>query len=160
MTATEVGTRSFAASDKIAAALDAVMAATAEIRRGEVIEYETIEELSGIERYGRGWNTLVKKLKKRFEAERRITLWHVTNVGYKLVTVSEQLHDCPLARSRRAARQLSLGLGHMESLPVEELNDHEQAIRANKMAAQRRAMKEVRRSRAMHKALMNPPGRG
>lgn len=138
-------------------AVGAIMRETAGYERGQTIPHELLESLSGIVRYTQGWNLLVKKLKRRFEADRGITLWSEPEVGYRLCTTQEQLHDCVLKRADRAMRQLRRGRNHMLSIPAEELSEHEQGVRGNKLAAQAKAEKELRRARKFVRAQASQP---
>ena len=142
----------------IAAAIDAIWQATAEYKRGDTITHELIETEGGLVRYGKHWSPVINKLKRKFQAERGITLWSVPGVGYKLCTAREQINDCVQDRSLRAVRQLNRAAGHLEAAPTEELSTHEQIVRSQRLESQRQTMKDLRRQRRIGSILAKPTG--
>lgn len=135
----------------------------ADLDRGDLIPFEWIEKIIGAERPTKPWGTVVKKLKRRFERERGITLWAVVNCGFRLCTAQEQMTMCAEKRSKRALRQLAKGIGHMEAIPTGELSTQQQTTRAAKIEGQKRALRGVKRARrqdaAMNKATQGLPRR-
>lgn len=121
-----------------------IMDATASMKRGDIIPFAMIESVSGITRYTTGWASVVKKLKRLMLQERQIALWPVVSVGYKLCTKEEQLNKLPVARQKRATRQITRSIFETESLDTEGLSDHQKrvkALRVHQMIQSRRLIK-------------------
>lgn len=114
------------------------------LNRGETLLFTDIERLSGMERYGEGWLTLIRKVKRAILRERGIALWPSVNVGYKLLEHGEQLELCPRARQRQASRRLTTAIREIQSVTTGELTTHQQQYRASmigQMISERRHVK-------------------
>ena len=123
-----------------------ILAAADPLCRGDVIPFEAIERIADMVRDGEKWSTLVRALKRRMLRSRRIALWPVPNVGYRLCTVDEQLNMLAESRQRRAGRQLSRTLVEVGALPHGELTLHEKRIKSVRMEQVRHARKMLKRA--------------
>jgi hypothetical protein len=137
-------------------AIDRLMHAAKDLTRGDILTWPRIESVSGMRRYKRHWSCLIFKLKRRFEQERGIELWAVTDVGMRLSTVEDQLFVNPKKRLRKAARQAMRSKKSLQALPPEELNEQERAERNDRINILRRAERSNRRSEAALRALTVP----
>lgn len=134
----------FAASESITGMVDELFAACTPLRRGDILTHESIEAIVGVPRHTGHYQHCVRKLVRRMERDRRISMWVEMTVGYKLLTPAEQLDVMP-RRQRRANRQLLRGLRTLECLEDKDLTPH---LRRLRMARLQQAREERRAIRA------------
>lgn len=139
--------------------VDLLMQRFQHCKRGELIKHEIIEATANLTRYQGSWGTIIKKLKRRMLDERKIQLFAVHGVGYKLLTPAQQLHDAPFARQRRAARQLKWSRDEVEAIPISELSPHDQQTKALKIEHLSKAKKQIDNNTREQRALLEPPER-
>lgn len=113
--------------------------------RGDVLPLETIERISKIRRYEKGWGTVIKKLKRKLLHTRGIALWPVPTVGYRLCTHEEQLCLLSVHRQKRATRQLTRSHRELAALEPAELSVYQQRVRAMKMQDAIQARRLIKR---------------
>jgi len=150
----------FQKDEVVAEALERLWEETAGMVRGDLISWERIEEAMQLPRDHSKVKNLVGKLKRRFERQRGITLWAEPTVGYRLCTTQEQLIVCSEKRSRRAGRQIRMGVGHMTAINDKELTRHQKIIRTARVDSQKRALREVRAARKRDALILRPTNNG
>lgn len=121
--------------------LDALFAATKDRERGSLIKHEELESISGIERYAPGWASLVRKW-KRLMLGRGVWVKAAfpAGVGYRFLTVEEQLEHEPERFQRRRDRLLRREAECVGSIEVDNLTDSQvslQQARLTQLAAVR-----------------------
>lgn len=134
---------------EITDAVDAVYAATRDLRRGQTLLHETIERLLGVDRHVGMYDHVVKRVRRRLQDERAIATWPEPTVGYRLCTIPEQL-ALPLVRSRRASRQIRRGIRSVEALDGADLTIHQRVLQARTLEAAKDAASHVHASIREH----------
>lgn len=115
------------------------------MHRGQVMTFETIIALTGLEKEVAPWNSVIKKFKRLHEKTRGITLWSEVGVGYRLTSVEEQINECPQRRRRFAHRHLVKGLNHLKAarLSGDVVNLTQQTILEGRLRAMEQARARV-----------------
>lgn len=145
-------------SDRITDAVEAIWKHLLTLDRGGLLTYETMEKLGGLEKDVAPWDSVVRKLEKRHEHDRGITLMNIATIGYHLCTVDEQIKVMVEKRIKRAQRQQKKAAGHLESAPAEEMTQHQQVVRATLLQSNRDSQKKLRQNRRVLGILMKPTG--
>lgn len=141
--------------------VDRILRETADRTRGDVIRHEEIQKWTGVRYETECWQTIITKLKRRFLRERKIELWSVTGVGYKLSTLTEHLHDNVVKRQLRASKQVRRSIFALEHLPSEELPPHDRLALHQRLIAMRQLDAHARAEMSQDAALRRveiPPG--
>ena len=138
---------------EITDAVDAVYAATRDLRRGQTLLHETIERLLGVSRHVGMYDHVVRRVRRRLQDERAIATWPEPTVGYRLCTVAEQL-ALPLHRARRASRQIRRGIRSVEALDGAELTIHQRVLQARTLEAAITSESHVRASILAHDSML------
>lgn len=130
---------------------------SASMERDGIMTYDWIKQVGRIERGDRSWNSVVKKLRRRFRKERGITLVCEANVGFRLASTDDQLHVCPERDSLRGMRALRRAAEHAESLPDHELTPHQRTTKNSVVQHNKRARRAILRARREDAALFKTP---
>lgn len=148
------------AKPEIAAGVSAVLAVFRKRQRGATVTYAEVEKAGGILRASSSWQTLVKRIKREVRREKGQTLVAVPNVGYRIETVTEQLHDRSIRLQQQATRRMSRDLVETEALPDTELTDHQRLIKSRKITQSKTARRAVLYSLRLGHLLTKPSGNG
>lgn len=133
----------FDAKDEIGQMVESVWAIVSELKRGDVLSWSVMEQATGIDRQHCSWGTVKKKIRKRMMAERSIAVRAVTDLGWKLLTHSEQVRVCAKDRQRRAWRQVRRGIQEVSGASPDELTMHDRQLRLmnlERMKSERRQL--------------------
>lgn len=139
---------------EITEAVDAVYAATRDLRRGQVLTHETIERILGVARHVGMYDHVVRRVRRRLQDERSIATWPEPTVGYRLCTIAEQL-ALPLRRTRRASRQIARGIRSVAVLDSVDLTMHQRVLQARTLEAAVTSASHVRASIRQHDTLLS-----
>lgn len=130
----------FERSEQITLMVEQLLEQLKPLGRGDTIGHNTIAKLLNVGPHEGHWQTVIAKVKRRLEDERGITLWSEREVGYRLLTIQEQLTFAAKARLRRARRQIRKGLRHVSAVSDVGLSPHQRRLKA----AQIELLKNVR----------------
>lgn len=151
----------FSPNEAISRYVDALVRACRGLDRNDILPHATVREILGVEPHCDHWQTCMRKLKRRLEDERGISLWPERGIGYKLLTKDEQVTMLPLARARRARRQLHLARRSVESLPDRGLSIHQMRLKQGQLESlrlgQRQMAAHVRRMDALFRPIEARP---
>ena len=137
-----------------------MLAAVARMNRGDVILYTTVAKLTGINRQSPNWTQFIRRLRRELRQTRGVTLTFVTNVGYRLDPVKDQLHTRSIHRQRKALRQMDRDVKELDCLPNQELSDHERAVKCRKIDQGKTGKRAVLYSLRLGHKLSKPSGNG
>lgn len=93
-----------------------------ESERGSTIRWETIEVAARMERYTQSWGTVVAKWRRRLLREREIATLAEVQVGIRLLTKEQTVHEIPALRQRRMRRQASRAIRELRSVDGDGLS--------------------------------------
>lgn len=113
-------------------------------RRGDVVTHAAIRPIVDKAPHEYPWDHVVNRARSRLLRERNIATWPELGVGYKLLTVTEQL-DIPSRRLRRSARQARRSRHALRALPDSELTTNQRRLRLALLAETRRAEVGIRK---------------
>lgn len=133
----------FEPNEAITRYVDALVAACRDLNRDDILPHDTIRSLLGVEPHRDHWQTCVVKLKRRLEVERGISLWPEVGIGYRLLSKDHQLTMLPLARARRAKRQLRLATRSVVALPDSDLSVTQRRLKWGQVEALRTAQQQA-----------------
>lgn len=143
--------------DEIAAKVDEVSALFNEHDRGDVVTHEAIGAILGLGPHEGRWDHVVNRVRGRVQRERGIATWPEPTVGYRLLTVKEQVEDLPRWRLKRAARQARRAKRSIEALPDAGLSMHQRRVKEAQIEALKLATSEVRRQQRVMEVLVRRP---
>lgn len=138
----------FREKKEITDAVEALMAATEDLDRGDTLTHERIEVVTGLRPKERPLPTILVRYRRRMLDEREIALWPDYGIGFTLVTKNEQLTMIPQKRITRAARQTRKAKKVIEAISTSGLSLHQQRMRAFQMDVVTSAEHELRSRRA------------
>lgn len=139
----------------VAAAVDrAVKLIRSGYRRGDVAPWAEIEGAAGFARGSQHWPAFRHRLLRDFRRQTGIVLWPQNGVGWKLLTVDEQLRERSQKRHRRARRQLHKDAVELAALPDSELSARQREERARRVEAAREKVRDIERVRRRGEALL------
>lgn len=144
----------FESKPEITDSVDAVYAATRDLRRGQVLTHETVERILGARRHVGPYDHVVRRVRRRLQDERSIATWPEPTVGYRLCTIAEQL-TLPLRRARRASRQIARGIRSVAVLDDVDLTTHQRVLQARTLEAAATSASHVRASIRQHDSLLS-----
>ena len=145
----------FEASEGITRAVDAVYALTLSLKRGEILRHGSIRGVLGMAPHVGCWDHVVRRVVDRVLDARGIQMWPEHTVGYKMMTVQEQL-DVPRRRMKRAVRQMVKGRISQEKFLDADLTDYQQMVRSRNVEALSDAEVEMRRRVREHRIMSKP----
>lgn len=148
-----MGNVNFERNEQLSLLVDQLYEMFASKERGETVGHNEIAKILGVAPHQEHWQTCLIALKRRMEERKGITVWCEREVGYRLLTPREQITFAPIARIKRASRQLRKAEGHVCSILDGELSPHQRRIRNAQMESIRQSREEVeyqmKRARAM-----------
>jgi hypothetical protein len=131
------------------------------LQRGDYLRHEAIIPILRVQPNEGHWPTCIVKLKRQLELTRGITIRCERGVGYRLLTIDEQLTEAPRARLRSSNRQLTKGRGHVACLPSRGLSEHQRHIKVAMLESIQKARtavtSQVRRNAALCRPYQNMP---
>lgn len=148
------------AKPEIAAGVSAVLALFRRRGRGQTVTYAEIEKAGDIDRESKSWGALVKRIKREVRREKGQTLVAVPNVGYRIETVTEQLHDRSIRLQRQATRRITRDITETDALPDAELSDHQRVVKHRKVDQAKTARRSVLYSLRLGHSLSKPTSNG
>ena len=141
-------------TSSVAVMVDAV----AKLERGDIIHYAAVAKLTGIVRESPNWTAFIRRLRRDLRLTRGVTLTFVTNVGYRIDPVKDQLHTRSIHRQRKALRQMDRDIKELDALPNRELTDHERAVKHRKIDQGKTGKRAVLYSLRLGHKLSKPSG--
>lgn len=132
----------FEKSEEVEKAVEKLMAAVADMDRGDVIKWRTIEKITGASKGVGIWQSIKRHLQRRLLKERGIAVWCLKTGGWKLLDKSEQIIIPGEKRRKRAFRQTSKAVKEIGAVAVSKLSVNESKLRALHLSR----FKEDRRS--------------
>lgn len=112
--------------------IKALIAATESLPRGSLVTHEEIEKVTGIKKDHPSRQTILKKWKKHHEVNRGITIMPSVpaGVGYRFLTVEEQLKVQPVKYRSQAVRRINKAASCLGSISDGELDDDGKSLRS------------------------------
>lgn len=147
---------SFERNENLTELVNELYEAIAPLRRGDTIGHDRIAAILGVAPHEGHWQDCLGKVKRRLEDDRGITLWSEHEVGYRLLTVQEQLTIASRKRLRRAKRQIRLGLGHVTAVSDVGLTPHQRRLKAAQIELMKASKLEVEAQYRRQSTLMKP----
>lgn len=98
------------------------------MNRGDTLTHEQVQGVLKVPPHEGSWEWVIRKLRRKMEDERGISLVADITVGYRLATTAEQLQLGP-ARTRQAYRRLRAGYRSVDCLPEDELTLHQRRVK-------------------------------
>lgn len=132
----------FKESKSLKGFIDAIAAAASGLNRGDILLYSVMTKNSGLSQGDDKWGSLVTKVKKRILKDRGIVLVAEHNVGYRFLTVEEQLRDNAKNRGMRGQRQFWRGSKETKAVPDSELTVKQREIKIANSGVLGRARRE------------------
>lgn len=114
--------------------LEALWNATKDLPRGSLVEHETIEAASMIERDNTVWGRLIKNWKRQMARDRGIWMTAVNGVGYRLLMVEEQLKDRPEKIEKSAMRRMRASVECAGVIPETELDETQRRYQMHRVS--------------------------
>lgn len=140
----------FQTDEDIQSAIATLYGRIADLERGDVLAHAVVREVVGCRPHEGSYDHVVKMVRQRLEKERGIATWPVTDVGYRLLTVDEQLTMLPRKRLRKSLRQVQRAKHSVQRLPDKGLSLHDRRRKAFDMEFLKAAESDGRRElRAM-----------
>jgi hypothetical protein len=146
----------FEKDERIEAMTEALYGLTANLNRGDILTHEMIRPVLGCEPNEYPWQLCVDKVRARLEKEREIATWPEKTVGYRLLTVDEQIADLPRWRTRRAIRQQRKARRSAATLSVKGLSHHQRLVLAHTLEMLNRSQASLRREMKDHATATRP----
>jgi hypothetical protein len=120
------------------------------LQRGDILPHDTIEAVLKVKPHEGRWDHVVNRVRRRIEARRGVATWPVPTVGYKLLTVKEQMEFLPKKRLLKASRQERRARRSVEALDDKHLTPHQRRLKLAQLDHLKVAGRSVRsRIRAM-----------
>ena len=120
----------FEQDENIQRLIEAVYDLTVNLDRGDILTHEAIMAIVGLQPHEGSWGYIVKRARRRLEDVRGISTWEERTVGYRLLTVREQLQDLPRWRGRRMRRQNAMRLRAVMAIPEARLTLNQRKAKA------------------------------
>lgn len=98
--------------------------------RGDIVEWSAIEEATGYRRDGPKLRAMVTKFRKVYLREDRIALRPVPGVGYRILTLEQQVLECGEDRRRKMYRQSTRAVREISAPNNAKLGTHLQHVKA------------------------------
>jgi hypothetical protein len=153
----------FERDEKIAAMVDALYSVAADLNRGDILTHEMIRPILGCGPNEEHWQHCVDRVRARLERDREIATWPEKTVGYRFLTVDEQIADLPRWRMRKAARQGRRARRSAATISVKGLSHHQRIVLAHTLDMLQRSQAALRREMRDHgaaiRATPGPPRR-
>lgn len=140
---------------EIAEKVDELYAVVATMGRGDVLTEEAIAAVIGPIQRTRRWNHIIRRALARLERERGIAYWYRQDIGYELLTRSDQL-KLPEWRLKKGMRQIARAKRSVKALPEQGLSDHQRRVRAVTIERMAEIESSLKAQRNEHQALFRP----
>jgi hypothetical protein len=134
----------FDTKEENAKAVDALYSASADLVRGDVLQWAVVESTTGLTRESHRLWHVVRRFRKRLRKERGIACRPITNVGLRLLTESEQVRRCSEDRHRKMFRQSTIAMREIEAVVGENLSLVDRRLRLFSMDRLREERKQIR----------------
>ena len=115
---------------EIKARVEALIAATTDYERENVLLWEVAEAILKMERDDERLKYAVLKWRKYYHKTLMIETWAIPGRGIKLLSQSEQVSMLPQKRAKRAYRQHGLILRSIKNTDLFAISDHEKRMAA------------------------------
>lgn len=112
----------FETKEAINAAVTTLTEQTADLKRGDILKWEEIEETTGIKRYTEHWSSMVKRWRRDLLRTRGIACWPEVTVGLRLLTNEEQVTVIGRKRTRKMFRQSSMAMREISAADSSQLS--------------------------------------
>lgn len=123
--------------------------------RSDVISFEEIEQATGVNRDDPRYSQLIKRFRRRMRKERGIAMRPVIDVGFRLLTSSEQVNQND--RWRKVSRQTYRAAQEIEAVDDTELSVTDRRVRIMQLERLAEARSQSLRSiRALKKSDTHP----
>ena len=106
-------------------AIELLMEHSSRMDRGEVLKHKDIARIADVKYKSPFYYDICDSLKGRMERDRHITLIVMRGIGYRLLPVSDQIHEPPAMRTKRARVQINKGIRSVQVLMNEDLPIHQ-----------------------------------
>lgn len=134
----------FATNEAIGGMVDALVLKCSKLNRGDVLTREAIGEVVGVPPNEAHWQHVVNRVRARVLDERKIAMWPVTTVGFRLLTVTEQAQELPGLRMKKARRQCRRAEVAVKALDgLAGLTMHQRRLRAASLESLGRLKKQI-----------------
>lgn len=134
----------FEANEALTRYVEALFGAAAKLERGDFLTHETITKILEVPPHQGHWQHCIERLKARMELEREISLLSEKGLGYRLLTIDEQLTKLPMLRMKRAKKQLKKAKASVEALADESLSVHQRHVKAGQLEAMANSVESLR----------------
>jgi len=124
-----------------------------DFERGYLLEWKSIEKITGISRHDKMFPRIQEKLRNRFLKELKIKVKAEHGIGYRLLDVRSQIDEGALGRSGRASRQLHKG-GREVRATRHDGTFQERAVAGLASSALERSRKMVLRQKSATRNIM------
>lgn len=145
----------FERNEHITKLVDQVFDAMKGRARGEIMTHGEVAKILKMRPRTGSWEHVMKKVRRRMEAEVGITVHAEYNVGYRLLTVDEQIRE-PIRGAGRAARIMRRSVASSDRVPDQDMDMSQRRLRAMISDAGREAEERIRADRRMLAALARP----
>lgn len=148
--------QTFEENKDISKAIEKMLAYCRTKKRGDVIPWPTVFEVTGIEYRGEHWQAFKTRFEKRLRRETGIALLLGAHGGFHLCTIEEQQFENPRRRRMRSMRNSRRMVSELRALPDVELTLHQRQMKNQNIEWGLREAKAVRRSLKQLKAASAP----
>lgn len=145
----------FERDEAIQRKIDEVYQLTVNLDRGDVLTHTAISEVLGLQPHEGSWGHIVNRVRRRLRDLREIECWPDETVGYRLLTISEQLRDLPIWRARKMQRQNRMRLRAVEAISDSNLSFHERKAKVSQVTIIRESARAMRREAKEQQALLS-----
>src|SRR4051794_17600833 len=141
---------------EISAKVDELYTVVAEMGRGDVLTEDAIAAVIGPIQRTKRWNHIIRRALARLEQERGIAYWYRHDVGYELLTRSDQLNKLPGWRMKKSMRQIARIKRSTKAMPEQGLSDHQRRIRTVTIERMAEIESSLKAQQNEHQALFRP----
>lgn len=138
-------------------ALDRLIAATTEAKRGHTVEHSAIEDATGYSQLEKCYYHVVGRWRKHMLKTHRIAVMEVPGVGWHLCTRLEQVTDYSTKRTRKARRQLDMNRAALNALPDDDLPPALRLAKRAQLAALKAAKTSLRKKQELREKFNRTP---
>lgn len=150
----------FESKEAISLAVKALNEQTADLKRGDVLKWEEIEEIAGIKRYTEYWSSMLKRFRRDVLKTRRIATWAEKTVGLRFLTQQEQVRLIAEKRQRKMFRQSSMAMREISAADPSQLSVADKRLRIaqldNLKVSRRSFRRGLREAKLVRKTEVNP----
>lgn len=106
-------------------AIEMLIAKASRMERGEILRHRDIAKIAGVPYGTPAYYSICDSFKRRTEKDLHITLIAATSLGYRLLSVDDQIHEAPAMRSKRARVQINKAGRAVRVLLTEDIPLHQ-----------------------------------